>query len=131
MLNPLVCSNRMKKPVMHCHSAAPAFTSKLHSVKLTRGNIQLRTPSSSMAAPTALKWSLYTNEPLSKKSLCVWKDRANTQIPKLDSSSLVQTISVDRSSSESRYAAAGAVKRKAMDNIWPRVLLFPEGEGQT
>lgn len=38
----------------------------------------------------------------------------------------VQIIPVDRVSAESRHQAAGNIQRRAMDNKWPHVMLFPE-----
>lgn len=39
----------------------------------------------------------------------------------------LQIIPVDRVSPESRHHAAGNIRRRAMDNKWPHVMLFPEG----
>ncbi|KAG0578501.1 hypothetical protein KC19_4G027700 [Ceratodon purpureus] len=39
----------------------------------------------------------------------------------------LQIIPVDRASAESRHHAAGNIRRRAMDNKWPHVMLFPEG----
>jgi hypothetical protein len=39
----------------------------------------------------------------------------------------VQIIPVDRVSAESRHHAAGNIRRRAIDNKWPNVMLFPEG----
>ncbi|CAM6038395.1 unnamed protein product [Sphagnum compactum] len=39
----------------------------------------------------------------------------------------LQIIPVDRVSAESRHHAAGNIRRRAIDNNWPHVMLFPEG----
>ncbi|KAH7277317.1 hypothetical protein KP509_39G045200 [Ceratopteris richardii] len=39
----------------------------------------------------------------------------------------LQIIPVDRTSPESRHSAAGQIKRRAIDNAWPHVAIFPEG----
>lgn len=41
--------------------------------------------------------------------------------------SCVQIIPVDRVSAASRHHAAGNIRRRAIDNRWPHVILFPEG----
>ncbi|MCO5611379.1 hypothetical protein L7F22_065632 [Adiantum nelumboides] len=39
----------------------------------------------------------------------------------------LQIIPVDRVSPNSRHDAAAQIKRRAMDNVWPHVAIFPEG----